>query len=153
MMLVLRPLRPDELPVAHTLCLRSKAYWGYDAAFMAACREELRLTPEDLAADEVIAAADDAGLAGLAQVSVDVPNSYLEKLFVAPERMGLGLGRILYDWALSAAGRLGATRLIIEADPDAAGFYQRMGAEPAGTAPSGSIEGRILPRLAHRICP
>lgn len=148
----LRPLRPDELPAAHALCLRSKAYWGYDSAFMAACREELRLTPEDLAADEVIAAADANGLAGLAQVSAKAPDSYLEKLFIAPEVMGLGLGRILYDWALGAAVRLGATRLIIEADPGAAGFYQRMGAEPAGTAPSGSIEGRILPRLVHRIC-
>lgn len=152
MMPVLRPLRPEELPLAHTLCLRSKAHWGYDAAFMAACREELRLTPEDLATDAVIAAADASGLAGLAQVSAEGANSHLEKLFVAPERMGLGLGRILYDWALGAAGRLGASRLIIEADPDAAAFYQRMGAELAGTAPSGSIEGRMLPRLVHRIC-
>jgi hypothetical protein len=37
--------------------------------------------------------------------------------------------------------------LQIEADPDAVRFYQRMGARLAGSAASGSIPGRTLPRL------
>jgi hypothetical protein len=51
-------------------------------------------------------------------------------------------------WAAGVARNMGATRLFIEADPDAAPFYRRMGAVDVGLAPSGSIPGRILPKLA-----
>jgi hypothetical protein len=40
-----------------------------------------------------------------------------------------------------------AVTMMIEADPDAAGFYRLMGAADDGIAPSGSIRGRLLPRL------
>ena len=43
-MLALRPARPEEAPALTELCLRSKAVWGYDAAFMQACRRELTMT-------------------------------------------------------------------------------------------------------------
>lgn len=151
MKFVSRPLRPDELGAAHALCLRSKAHWGYDAAFMQACREELRVTATDLEEDELAVIDGPAGLAGLVQVSVDGTQADLEKLFIAPEHMGQGIGRRLYGWALEAARARGAQELVIDADPDAAAFYRRMGAVPAGMAPSASIEGRMLPRLVHRI--
>jgi hypothetical protein len=37
--------------------------------------------------------------------------------------------------------------MIIEADPDAAAFYEHMGARHAGLAASWSIPGRMLPRM------
>ena len=46
-MLHLRPARPDEADLLTELCLRSKAVWGYDDAFMRACRAELTLSPAD----------------------------------------------------------------------------------------------------------
>jgi GNAT superfamily N-acetyltransferase len=138
----LRPARPGEQPALTELCLRSKAYWGYDAAFMAACRAELTLG-EDL--DRVIVAEDEGQMLGLAELSPD--GGELEKLFVAPEAMGRGLGRQLLDWcAREAAGR-GVASLVIESDPGAADFYRRMGAVDDGVVPSGSIPGRVLPRL------
>jgi hypothetical protein len=41
--------------------------------------------------------------------------------------------------------------MVIEADPDAVGFYRRLGAVDYGTAPSGSIPGRLIPRLKLRL--
>jgi len=145
----LRPPRPSELDALSALCLRSKAYWGYDAAFMAACVDELTLTSQDLASDPIIVLEDDKGPAGIAQVSQDHEDCFLDKLFVDTDRIGLGYGKILYGWALEAARQLGATELIVEADPDAAPFYQKMGALRAGDAPSGSVAGRMLPRFVH----
>jgi hypothetical protein len=49
--------------------------------------------------------------------------------------------------ALFARKSLRAVRMIIEADPGAAPFYERMGAHYAGFAPSKSIPGRMLPRM------
>lgn len=147
-MLKLRPPREDELAALSALCLRSKAVWGYDAAFMAACVAELTLTPADLRDTPMRVAEDDDGIAGVVQISVDGTEAELEKLFVDPARLRTGAGRVLFDWAAKTARGLGAERLIIDADPDAAPFYRRMGARDVGTAPSGSIPGRVLPRLA-----
>ncbi len=146
-MITLRPPHPSELQAASALCLRSKAVWGYDADFMAACEAELTLDADDIAQDEVIVACEDDDLVGVAQVSNGNDGCYLEKLFVDPSHMGKGIGRQLFDWSRSAARRLGATVMIVEADPDAVPFYRAMRCTPAGTAPSGSIPGRTLPRL------
>ena len=149
MSLDLRPAQIDELPDLSALCLRSKAYWGYDDAFMAACRTELTLTPQDVADDAVIVLAASSGPAGVAHVCLEDDVCYLDKLFVDPTSIGNGYGKILYEWALGAARNLGAQELVIEADPDAAAFYARMGATRAGEVPSGSIAGRTLPRFIH----
>jgi GNAT superfamily N-acetyltransferase len=146
-MLTLRPPRVDEAVALTELCLRSKAVWGYDAAFMAACRGELTLTPAIIASSCLMVAEDDHSVVGVAQVAVDGPTAALDKLFVEPGRRRSGAGRTLFAWAREAARHAGARVMVIEADPGAAGFYRRMGAVDDGTVPSGSIPGRVLPRL------
>ena len=146
-MLALRPARPEEGAELTELCLRSKAVWGYDDAFMAACRKELTLTPASIRASQVQVAELDGRLAGVAEVKSAGDTAQLEKLFVEPAMLRTGTGRKLLDWAKATARAAGATALVIEADPDAAEFYRRMGAVDDGVVPSGSIPGRLIPRL------
>jgi GNAT superfamily N-acetyltransferase len=146
-LLLLRTPHPDELDHLSALCLRSKAVWGYDAAFLEACRRELTLTASDLQESCLQLAEDEAGIAALVQVSLLGADAVLEKLFVEPARLRTGAGRLLFRWAAHAARVAGATRMSIDADPGAAAFYVRMGARPAGMVPSGSIPGRLLPRF------
>lgn len=145
--LILRDARIDELAALTELCLRSKAVWGYDEAFMQACRAELTLAPRDLQTSRIQIAESDDKIVGVAQVSVEGANASLDKLFVEPKLMRSGAGRRLFAWVVEAAREQGASTLVIEADPDAAPFYRRMGARDDGFAPSGSIPGRLLPRL------
>jgi hypothetical protein len=58
---------------------------------------------------------------------------------------------MLFDWAIEQATNMGATRLFIEADPDAAQFYRGVGAFDVGFAPSESIPGRLLPKLVFNL--
>lgn len=146
-MVELRAPGHDELEAASDLCPKSKAFWGYDAAFLSACAGELTLTEDDLSHSEVTLAISNGELAGVAQVSNSDDGCFLEKLFVDPAFMGQGIGRKLFRWSCAAASQLGATRMIVESDPDAAAFYLAMGCTPAGQAKSGSISGRFLPRL------
>ena len=146
-MMRLRAPSPDELIALSDLCLRSKAVWGYDQAFMDACRVELTLTERDLRDSEICVAERAGNVIGVAQVSREGEVAHLEKLFVDPTAMRFGAGRALFAWAQNAARSLGASTLVIDADPGAAEFYRRMGARDAGVAPSGSIPGRFLPRL------
>jgi len=116
---------------------------------MSACKAELTLSRSDVDRDAIIAAAVGPTLIGIAQVSSNEAGCFLEKLFVDPAHMGVGVGRKLFEWSVDAARRSGATEMIIEADPDAVPFYVSMGCKQAGTVPSSSILGRLLPRLVQ----
>jgi GNAT superfamily N-acetyltransferase len=144
----LRSACDADLPALSDLCFRSKAVWGYDAAFMEACRAELTLTPNDLTQSCVQVAESGGRVVGVVQVAVTGSEASLEKLFVSPDALRSGAGRRLFTWAAEMARQRGARTLTIESDPGAADFYRRMGARDAGRALSGSIPGRWLPRLA-----
>ncbi len=146
----LRPARLAEAAALTALCLESKAHWGYDAAFMALCRESLTVTPGMVASGDVLVAADAAdrplGLGALGPLDA-AGGVDLALLFVHPTAMGRGVGRSLFVALCDLARTRGARRLGILADPGAAPFYQRLGATAAGEAPSDAIPGRLLPRF------
>ena len=129
------------------LALRSKAHWGYDDEFMAACRAELAVTRESIAAGAVTVAVVGEVVAGFSTLA-DAPQvRELEALFVNPPFIGRGVGAALFDAFRVAAVKAGFTRLRIEADPNAVAFYEHRGAVVVGEQPSGSIPGRTLPVL------
>src|SRR5262245_7390220 len=140
---------PDvrELPALSELCMRSKAGWGYDADFMAACRKELTFVPGDLVSSRIAVAARGESVLGVAQVRMVDRDADLQKLFVEPSALRGGVGKALFDWAIDAARELGASRMIIDADPDAAPFKRRLGERDLGYSPSGSIAGRMVPTV------
>jgi GNAT superfamily N-acetyltransferase len=125
--------------------------WGYDKNFMEACRGELTIEPCDLRLTSIAVAEKDGKIVGVAQVKVVGREAVLLKLFVEPSTLRRGVGRALFAWATDQATSSDANRLVIEADPDAVPFYMRMGAEDCGFAPSGSIAGRMLPRLVKEL--
>ena len=113
---------------------------------MEACRGELSFGRRDLPLTRIAVA--DVTAIGVAQVKVVDDEADLLKLFVEPCALRSGTGRALFAWATDVARKLGARRLTIDADPDAAPFYRRMGAYDVGQSPSGSIPGGMLPKLA-----
>lgn len=128
------------------LCVRSKAHWGYDAAFMKLSAAALTVSEDDIAAGRVLVAVDDAGrVIGMACVLTEGDTADLDALFVDPPAIGSGAGRALFDAAVIVARRHGARRMTILADPNAAAFYERMGARYLRHAPSDAIPGRTLP--------
>jgi GNAT superfamily N-acetyltransferase len=143
----IRPAEPEEAGVLSALALRSKGHWGYDRAFLDACRTELTFRPEHLRA-----VAESAGeILGFYSLDGEPPSGELGNLWVEPDSIGSGVGRRLWYHAMHTARMAGFTSLRIEADPFAEGFYLAMGAERVGETPSGSIPGRVLPLLRVRI--
>lgn len=151
-----RPARPDEAELLTALVLRSKAHWGYDEAFMAACRDELTVAADGIEVRRTaVAEAPDAGgvlrVLGVVTVEGEPPQGAVGMLFVDPDAMGRGVGRMLYAHALRVAADAGFGRLSIDADPNAEGFYRAMGAVTVGRTPSGSVPGRTLPLMDVRL--
>jgi GNAT superfamily N-acetyltransferase len=147
----LRAGRKDEARLLTELALRSKGHWGYDQAFLDACRAELTLTPQDVEVQRVTVAERDGHLVGFYALAGQPPEGTLEDLFVEPDHIGTGVGRTLWEHAIDMARTLGFQRVTLEADPGAEPFYLAMGARRCGSVPSGSIPGRVIPLLEFSI--
>lgn len=147
----IRAGRRHEARLLSELALRSKGHWGYDPAFLQACRAELTLTPEQIESRRVAVAERDGRIVGFSALAGQPPSGTLENLFVEPDHIGTGVGRALWQHAVEVAGGLGFEHLTLEADPGAEPFYLAMGARRRGVVPSGSIAGRVIPLLEYEI--
>lgn len=143
-----------ECAALTALCVRSKAHWGYDATFMAQCRDSLRVRPDAVRDGWVFVAVDDRDRPlGVAQLDLVDGAADLGLLFVDPPAMGRGVGRELLRHATQAAVLAGFSGITILADPHAAPFYERMGATLRCMAPSDAVPGRLLPLYDLAIAP
>jgi len=112
-------------------------------------RDTLTITPEFIRQNEIHVATVEGEQAGFYALVGEGWRIVLEHLWVLPERMGAGVGRALFEHAVRTAASLGAGVVGIEADPNAEGFYRRMGARRVGEIVY-EIDGqeRVLPLLA-----
>ena len=143
-MLTFRRASTEEAEELTELTIASKAHWGYDEAFMEIARPYLVITPEYLEANECWVAVFEGRTIGWFSLVEQPGGLLLDNFFLLPGHIGSGLGRRMWQQALDRAVARGAERLTLEADPNAAGFYERMGARRTGTVIA-SGTGRELP--------
>ena len=128
----------------------SKAHWGYTAEQLANWRDQLTLDGEDLAARPAFAALEGERMVGFYSLLPGAEAWDLDNLWVIPERIGHGVGRMLFEHALRTAAGGGAREVLIDADPHAEAFYLHCGAERRGAipAPIPGLPDRTRPQLA-----
>jgi N-acetylglutamate synthase-like GNAT family acetyltransferase len=148
---VIRRATGQDAAALTALALRSKAVWGYDAAFMAACREELTISAAAIAERPTSVLEEKGRIVGFCQLRIDAPAAEVAQFFIAPGSLRGGRGRRLWAHLEAFARAAGCTRLEADADPHAEGFYRAMGMIRAGEAASGSIPGRLLPHLRKEL--
>jgi GNAT superfamily N-acetyltransferase len=134
--IAIRRARPEEAERLSAVARAAKAGWGYAADLLAAWEGTLRVTAEYVACERVHVAARGGDLVGFYALERRGEHWSLEHLWVDPRAQGIGVGRLLYEHALSCARGEGPGRVFIEADPHAAGFYARMGARETGSVPA-----------------
>ena len=121
---VIRATQPADHERLRDLTFESKAHWGYDRDFVRGWADGLAFDDGQerwaLEADGEIVA-----WAGLVPPVGGV--AVLDDLWVDPEWMGHGLGSSLFRLAADRAAELGAERLERGAEPNALGFYEKMG--------------------------
>jgi GNAT superfamily N-acetyltransferase len=146
----IRCARPDEVEALNELIMRSKSYWGYDRAFLEACRPHLMLSPEALEHDLVSCAEVGNAIAGVSHlIVVSDEEICLDHLFVEPAFIGQGIGALLWQHAVEQARQRGAKALVFGSDPHARPFYERMGAVVIGENLSTILPGRRTPRMRY----
>ena len=134
--------------IAHS----AKRHWGYPERWIETWRVALTITPEFISNNEVHVAWIGGEIAGFSALVAVEGKLWLEHLWVSPNQIGTGLGKALFSHAAGIAAATGATAMEIESDPNAEGFYKRMGAERIGEVVS-EIDGekRVLPLLAFNL--
>lgn len=145
--LTLRRARPDEAGTLSDLALAAKGFWGYDVAFLEACRAELTFSPDDVARRRFVVAEVGGLVVGFYSVDGVPAVGELGNMWVRPSEIGTGLGRAMWQDAMDVAAAAGFEQLDIGAEPNAEGFYRKMGARRIGQTPSGSIPGRVIPLM------
>jgi GNAT superfamily N-acetyltransferase len=98
-----------------------------------------------------VAEAGGAVLGFYSLVKISPTATELDALFVDPRHLGHGVGTALLSHALEASARAGMERMVVQADPNAAAFYEHAGAVGIGERASDSIPGRMLPLYEFRL--
>ncbi len=150
-MSVLRVASGTEASILTDLAIRSKASWGYSSEFMEVFASELTINPMECEKGLVKVFDEAESVRGFYKLSDTAPTGELDFLFVEPDHQHRGIGKALYNEAISHAGALGIRELEIVADPNTRDFYMRMGAELISYSLSASIPDRLLPILRVQV--
>ena|SRR5207247_1578729 len=126
--------KPDDATTLTEIAFAAKRHWGYPTEWIESWRDLLTVLPEFIAGHETYAAIDEGHTVGFYALGRKGDRMDLLHLWVLPEAMSRGVGRSLFIHALERARNLGFRELEIESDPNAEGFYKRMGAHRVGTS-------------------
>jgi ribosomal protein S18 acetylase RimI-like enzyme len=122
-----------QAPLLARIAVQAKQHWGYPEAWMEHWTEALTISPSAVVRDDVYCAKVDGDMAGFYVLRERKGQGELEHLWVLPEFMGRGIGRALFEHAIEQGRARGLSSFLIESDPNAAGFYVRMGARRVDT--------------------
>jgi len=146
---IIRRAALDEADFLSALGVRSKAVWLYSDEAMATFREELTISPVQIEQGVVFVLAVGDELVGyytLQSIEADVVE--LQHLFVEPVHLKHGYGSALLGHAIAEARTSGYRLLVIQSDPNAAGFYKKHGIPLIKEIPS-SVPGRSIPYFEY----
>lgn len=143
------PMQAGRLSqIAHA----AKSYWGYPAHWIELWHNQLTIGPGFISSSEVWAAECEGTLQGFYSFVGTVPKLTMDNMWVMPVSIGQGIGSALFNHAMRRARELGAEVIEIESDPNAEGFYQKMGALTVGEV-GYTLDGmlRTLPLMQIQI--
>ncbi|MCC6825314.1 MAG: GNAT family N-acetyltransferase [Acidobacteria bacterium] len=146
------PAENGDLARLSEIAFAAKSYWQYPAEWLEKWRPQLTITDDDIASGAAIKLTESGEIRGFYTLREDREKLWLEHLWLDPSSIGNGLGRRLFEHAMATAKGMGYSRVFIESDPNAEGFYAAMGAVKVGESRS-ELDGttRILPLMEFKL--
>jgi ribosomal protein S18 acetylase RimI-like enzyme len=120
-------VNPSDAGALTRIAQSAKRHWGYPEHWMELWKSQLTFDSEYFEANESWAAVVNGRPVAFYTLLDKDGMAWLENLWVLPEYMGNGIGRKLFQHGLKLARQRGYKLFQLEADPNAAGFYERMG--------------------------
>lgn len=149
MNLLINRATPADLPALNQIAWTAKQHWNYPSQWMESWRDELQLNQEDFSSHCVFKLSINEEVKGFCAVKESVDSYEVAHLWVLPEHMGRGYGKLLLHLTLHYALKEPKPIKVI-ADPNAAPFYQRQGFNVIDQFES-YPKGRFLPVMAYHL--
>lgn len=135
----IRRAEAGDEPRMREIAAEAKGHWGYDAERVSSWAASLELAR----LEEAWVADGEQGVVAWMAILPGPSVCILDHLWVDPKFMDRGLGSALFERAVERARELGGNWLQWESEPNATGFYEKLGGVQVG-ATLGSW-GRELP--------
>ena len=133
------------------LTVRSKAHWNYSSEQIEKWKDDLTISAEYIDKNEVYKLKEDDKLIGYYSFqSADCKKVKLDNIFIDPEFIRRGYGKILMNHFFKQVKNKGFENIYLDSDPNAEKFYQNLGFKVIGQLES-SIKNRFLPIMELEI--
>jgi GNAT superfamily N-acetyltransferase len=146
----IRPGHAGEGAILREIAIAAKSHWGYDRTWVTQWVEDGGFSDEALGGRDIYVAEVRGKPVGWAASLLKGDVCWLDDLWVEPSWIGKGIGSGLWRHVAEVASKLGAVRVEWEAEPNAVGFYEKMGGKYLRDSES-SEWGRVLPVMGVNV--
>jgi GNAT superfamily N-acetyltransferase len=140
-----------EASILTDISIRSEAYWGYDSTFMENFKCSYKVTEEIIKNNPTFVIEEGENIIGFYSLLMDYEETSLEYLYIDPDNIGKGYGRLLWNHMIDICKKQGIDKITLVTSPQAKEFYTKMGAIQTGEVDSLVISGRKIPRLGYTL--
>ena len=130
-----------------TIAITAKRYWGYPEAWIQLWTSGLTITTTFIESNELFKAVYQDKILGFCALVFKEDKVEIEHCWVAPAYIGHGIGQQLIEYALVFISKKAIQKVEVVSDPNAIGFYEKMGFKQIGTYQS-QPNNRLLPLMS-----
>jgi len=142
---------PSDHEILTQITKKSKAYWGYSNEQIEDWSPFLTVTEEYIETNSVFNLMLDNQIIGYYSFFHESENSIkLDNLFVLPDFIGKGFGKLLMNDFLVRLQDLSVQKVVLNSEPNAESFYIKFGFVKIGQIET-SIKDRYLPIMELKI--
>ena len=142
-MKILRASNCDNL-ILTEITKKSKAYWNYSEEQIEKWSDALTISSEYISENETYKLVIDDQIIGYYSFVVNDCIATLDNMFISPEYIGRGFGKILMNDFMERISKTENKKIVLEAEPNAESFYKKFGFTVTSKIES-SIKERFLP--------
>ncbi|MBX2871752.1 MAG: GNAT family N-acetyltransferase [Saprospiraceae bacterium] len=135
-----------DCPTLTKISKAAKAYWGYAQEWLDLWDADLTITPQLMEKDSIYKLVAGKEVLGFCVIAEQGGILEIEHLWIRPQDIGRGLGKLLLQKVLDEVITESHVTLSVVADPNATGFYEKFGLKTVEYIPS-QPEGRQLPLM------
>ncbi|MCP4181289.1 MAG: GNAT family N-acetyltransferase [bacterium] len=149
MNIIIEKAKPEDSKEITKVIIASKKYWGYPEEWFKQWND-LVITPQTIETRDFYVGRIKNEIIFVYSIKYLTVSKYeLEDCWILPDYIGKGYGKLLFKDLDKKLDVLKCTSLRICSDPNAEGFYIKMGAVKIAEEPS-KIKGRIFPIFEYK---
>jgi len=141
----------DDNEILTDITKKSKAYWGYSNEQMENWSELLTITKSYIESNIVYKLLIDNAIVGYySYINLEDDVIKLDNLFVLPEYIGSGLGKLLMNDFMDRLKMTKTKKVVLDSEPNAEKFYEKFGFIKVGQIET-AIKDRYLPIMEYKL--